>query len=88
MSLEPNELIFLSKKDEQKYRQLKINFRDACNRIHELSEFIFKLKETTYLNIPSFLINASPVMEEYYRVTKQDYEFLNKVKKLINEFDL
>lgn len=89
MALQRNEPVFLSEADEQKYRQLQANFRDACLRIHELSEFVLKLKETQYRAMPSLaVISNGPEYEDFYRVTKSDYELLNKLKKLINEFDL
>jgi hypothetical protein len=90
MALQRNEPIFISTEDEQKYRQLQASFKSACERIHELSEFILKLKTAEFNHAPKLAISlpSIPNFIEITQITKSDRDLFWEWKSLIQNFDL
>lgn len=90
MALEQNEPVFTNFNDEIKYRRLTTNLQEASYRIHELSEFVLKLKTAQFECAPKLEIYGASVPDfiEIRQITKTDWELLNQWKNLINGFDL
>lgn len=75
---------------EQKYKQLEVSFRDACERIRELSELILKLKNAEYVHTPKLIVNGPHSIDyvELRQITKSDYDLFQQWKYTLRDFDL